>query len=723
MWIYMKRIRVKVKTLIIVLVSVVMIFRLILPQVMFKISGYISDKDREKAIKFYNVYLNTLSFGKKDEALYNMATLMVPCIDTYNIFMGMRGGEGYNITKDRVDEVIGYYEKILDKYGKSKYYAKSYNNLLDIYTGLGDIDSAYELMDWGKKSSNEKIRYISDLFRAFYYYVDKEYDKALSIVDYYIDKGEEDSRLYVLKGHIYFSKEEYDKANELYKLVDNMPYIYEEDNILFGNLKKFYRSQWIDEFSKYRGEHKIRGKVVIDGKGIPFAQIYVKDISKSGIYGSAGNEFVAITDSNGEFETVGFKEGEYEIGIGISQPLVYDMVYMEQNIRRLDVYEDTEYDFNFTSPMEMISPKGQFVLKDKEITLKWEKIEGVGYYRVQAVSFEDSKESSVTFAIPDKYGEYDIVENQATLNLDVLKLSSRAMSYSGEEMIASPQNILGTFYPQSSVPIVISAYDKDGNLINSTLPIKSFYDDITVIKVNDRELTKGENLILHKKYEEAVKYYEELLKEDTNNKEALMYLSRMYVEGWKKGTKDLAKGAEYSFRLYELIEEKDILGRLLFSFDRDEMEKHLEIFEKVFDIIPDEDLNNDLLWEKGRYYATKGDFNKCRQYYERAETDYIDLDIIYIDLYNREFDRALNKLKDNKLNLWSMNKRNLITGIEGLKGIDENSKEWIEFSQFLYKSIKRKDKEDEFNKVYKSTTNPFIKIILKEIGIQNRWLL
>lgn len=115
---------------------------------------------------------------------------MVPSLNTYNVYMGMRGGEGYNITQDRVEEVIGYYEKILDKYDKSKYYVKSYNNLLDLYTGLGDIDSAYELMDWGKQSSNEEIRYISDLFRAFYYFVDKGYDKALSIVDYYIDKGE-----------------------------------------------------------------------------------------------------------------------------------------------------------------------------------------------------------------------------------------------------------------------------------------------------------------------------------------------------------------------------------------------------------------------------------------------------------------------------------------------------------------------------------------------------
>ena len=48
---------------------------------------------------------------------------------------------------------------------------------------------------------------------------------------------------------------------------------------------------------------------------MPFAQIYVRDISKYGTYSSSGENFVAITDSNGEFETPGFKEGQYEIGI------------------------------------------------------------------------------------------------------------------------------------------------------------------------------------------------------------------------------------------------------------------------------------------------------------------------------------------------------------------------------------------------------------------------
>lgn len=721
----MKKIRIKVKTLIIVLVSIFIIFGYIVPPIMSKITKNISYNDREKAIKLYNIYFNMFSFSQKDQGLYNLSTLMIPSIDTYDIFMGMRGGGGNNLTKDRVEKVIGYYEKILDKYEKSKYYAKSYKNLLDIYTGLGNIDKSYELINWGKKSSNEGIRYISDLYRAFYHFADREYDKGLNIIDHYIDKGKEDRELYILKGHIYFAKEEYDKAGKLYKLAETTPHIYDEYENLFGNLKKSYRSLWLDDFLKYKGDYRFKGKVTFNGKGMPFAQIYVRDISKYGTYSSSGENFVAITDSNGEFETPGFREGQYEIGIGISQPLAYDMVYMEKDIRKLDLYEDMVYDFNFTSPMKIISPKGEHILKDNQFTLKWEKVEEAEYYRVKAISFENPfrmEGSSSTFSIPDKYGKYEIKGTEAILNLNILNSVGSGLSYSGEDMIINPHGILGPFYPQSNVPIIISAYNKEDTLINSTLPMISFYDNITTIKVDNRQLTEGENLILHRKYDEAVSYYEELLKEDSTHEEALTYLSRLYTKGWRKNTQDFDKGTEFSFRLYNLTGNRYILKNLLSFMDMDNREKYLEVGERIFELIPDENLNKELLWEKGKYYAIKGDFNKARKYYEKLGEYYVNPDIIYIDIYNEEFDKALDKLKDDNFKFWSISKRNLTIGIEGLKGLDKDSKEWLEFKEFLSKEIKREIYEYNFNKVYKNIKNPSIKLILKEIGMDNHWL-
>ena len=40
---------------------------------------------------------------------------------------------------------------------------------------------------------------------------------------------------------------------------------------------------------------------------------------------------------------------------------------------------------------------------------------------------------------------------------------------------------------------------------------------------------------------------------------------------------------------------------------------------------------------------------------------------MYVDIYNREFDKALNRLKDEDFKFYYMSKNNLSKGIEGLK--------------------------------------------------------
>ncbi len=722
----MRKIRVKVKTVIIIIISFIIIFGYILPSAMLILAENISYKDREKAIKLYHIYLNTFSFLKKDEALYNLANLILPSIDTYDILMGSRGGGYSPSTMKDVDRVIGYYEKILNKYKNSQYYNQVYKKLLDIYTGLGELDKAYELLDMGKASSNKELVYISDLYRAFYYFADGEYDKGLDIVNNYLNKGSGDIELYYLKGHIYFALEDYEKANELYELADERSRLDREKDNLFGNLKINDRSLWMKDIIKYKGDYKIKGKATYNGKPIPFAQIYLRDILESGTYSSNWMNFVAITDFNGEFETVGFKEGTYEIGIGISKPLAYSMVYMDDIRRSFELHGDIVYDFQFASPMEMVNPKGEYILKNKEFTLTWEKVEGAEYYTIKATNFEDPLKmegSNVVFSIPDKDGEYNIKEDNATLNLDILNSVPGTVFYDGEDMIINPQGILGAFYPGSNVPVTINAYDKNSTLISSSLPLISFYDDVTIIKVRNRELTEGENLILQKKYEEAVDYYEAQIDNDENNLEALTYLSKLYTKGWKKNTIDPDKAAKYSFRLYDLTKDKNILESLCKSIAVEDKEKFIEIGDKVFDLIPDEDLNEGLIWAKGRYHMLKGDFNKGRKYFELIGEGYVNPDIIFVDIYNREFDKALNRAEDENMRFYYMSKRNLFQSIEGLKEIDENSREWMDFKVFLSKVIKVEASDSDFTSIYKATEEPAIKLILKEIGMENHWII
>lgn len=567
------KIRIKVKTLIMLVIAFATVFGVIIPGLFLYGVGEI--EDNKKAAGLYEFYVNMPIVSFRDMALYKMAKSLVPYMDTYDIFMFGRGSSGDLITREDAEKAIECYERILNKYKNSLYYVDAYKNLLDIYVGMGNGDKVQELIDWGRNSTREEIVYTSHLYEAFNHMANREYDEAMEIVEKCILEGIEDRGLYELKGIIYIFQEEYDLAEKAFEETRDNGFIHENSRYLFGSIRKVYNSYWINSFiRRYAGDNTITGRVTVNGKGIPYVQIYIHTKSQYGTYSPEDELYIAITDFNGGFETIGLKEGEYEIGIGVSQPLAYDLVYRERNEKMLQVKGDTTYNFEFTQPMEIINPKGEFALKDNTFHLKWERVEGAEYYEVHAVCFEkpyDMSGSNMTYAIPDEKGEYEIKDTEANIDIGVVNsypTSVFLLDDDSEESIISPNGILGTFYPGIKVPIIVKAYDAEGNILNSTLPLMSNYEDMTIVKVENRELSEGERLIANLKYEEAINYYEDILKSDDKNVEALTYLSRLYAEGWKKGTENLDKAKEYAERLYSITGDNNVLNRLNYILER-----------------------------------------------------------------------------------------------------------------------------------------------------------
>lgn len=569
------KIRMKVKTLIILIIVILIGVGYIVPEIF--LYGVEKIEENEKAAKLYTSYLNMPFATLKDRALYNMGKSLAPYIGTYDLFMLGRGSSGELVTHKDIEKAIESYEEILNEYENSPYYVEAYKNLLDLYIGMGNVEKVQELIDWGKNSSKEEIVYTSHLYTAFNHMVKREYDEAMEIVEGYISKEVEDRKLYALKGYIHFLQEEYTLAEKAFEATRTKTYIHDREGKLFGNIRDVYDGHWINSFiRRYTGDNTIRGRVTVNGKGIPYAQIYIHSKSQYGTYSPGREIFIAITDFNGEFETVGLKEGEYEIGVGVSQPLAYNMVFKEKNERMLELNGDITYNFEFTEPMDIISPKGEFILKDNSFQLKWEKIEGADYYKVFAVAFEEPASmsgSSTSYAIPNEKGEYEIKGTDTTIDINVVNSYPIAVFFSGDdpdESLISPNGILGTFYPNVKVPIIVKAFDREGNLLNSTLPLMSNYEDITVVKVENRDLSEGERLIVNMEYEEAIEYYEEVLEDDSENIEALTYLSRIYADGWKIGGHDLDKAKEYAEMLYDITGDEKVFIRLNHALERED---------------------------------------------------------------------------------------------------------------------------------------------------------
>ncbi|MBU5257505.1 carboxypeptidase-like regulatory domain-containing protein [Tissierella praeacuta] len=710
------KIKVKVKTLI--LSSLIVLFCIfgIVPFANIELANYFSSSKPEIAEKLYDYYLRYPIALRKDEALYKSAQSTMNGFTRYNIMMGMQLGEK-TLDYTTINNTIDKYKNIIRDYPKSDYYTLAYKGILDSYIYLGDSDNLKKWIDWGKLQDYKKTKDISVLYEGYNYFANREYNKAEELLSTFVlGNNDIDYIYYFLKGHIEFAKEDFNKALEYYNKASEIGWQYRTG--FFGSVVPDGRRFWLDELDFYKGENKIKGRVTADGVGIPFVEIYLQYPNQG--YASRGIDFVAITDKDGYYETIGIKEGRYDLGIGIGTAVFFNKAYLTKNVYNLQVSDNVEFDFEFKTPMKVISPKPEEIVEGNKFEVKWEEVNEADYYTVRAVAIDEG--SSMTVSIRDENGKNKIKGNKAVFNIEMLKNSPTGYSMDDDEIV-NPEAIMGYIHGETMIPIIVNAYDKNGNMLSSSVPMTSRYENVPSIKIVGK-LTVGEKLIVNKEYEKAVGYYENLLLEDKDNIEALSYLSKLYIFGWGKGTKDVHKAIDCGTKVYNLSGNADVILRVLGQMNSNDYRDNKEIIKELFDIIPNEYRDIYFYWYRGEYYRALGEFEKAREDFLFTDNIFLS-DIIYIDLYYGKYERAIDFLRNNNVKFYYMNKGKLIEGIELLSKLPQDDKEYIIFREYLFRILKREGdynhRKEDFDKVYNSIKNLGIKIILNEIKIDNNW--
>ncbi len=710
------KIKVKVKTLILISLGILFFIFAVIPFANIELANYFSNSKPEIAEKLYDYYLRYPIALRKDEALYKSAQSTMNGFSRYNIMMGMQLGEK-TLDYTTINNTIDKYKNIIRDYPKSDYYTLAYKGILDSYIYLGDSDNLKKWIDWGKLQDYKKTKDISVLYEGYNYFANREYNKAEELLSTFVlGNNDMDYIYYFLKGHIEFAKEDFNKALEYYNKASEIGWQYRTG--FFGSVVPDGRRFWLDELDFYKGENKIKGRVTADGVGIPFVEIYLQYPNQG--YASRGIDFVAITDKDGYYETIGIKEGRYDLGIGIGTAVFFDKAYLTKNVYNLQVSDNVEFDFEFKTPMKVISPKPEEIVEGNKFEVKWEEVNEADYYTVRAVAIDDG--SSMTVSIRDENGKNKIKGNKAVFNIEMLKNSPTGYSMDDDEIV-NPEAIMGYIHGETMIPIIVNAYDKNGNMLSSSVPMTSRYENVPSIKIVGK-LTVGEKLIVNKEYEKAVGYYENLLLEDKDNIEALSYLSKLYIFGWGKGTKDVHKAIDCGTKVYNLSGNADVILRVLGQMNSNDYRDNKEIIKELFDIIPNEYRDIYFYWYRGEYYRALGEFEKARKDFLFTDNIFLS-DIIYIDLYYGKYERAIDFLRNNNVRFYYMNKGKLIEGIELLSKLPQDDKEYTIFREYLFRILKREGdynyRKEDFDKVYNSIKNLGIKIILNEIKIDNNW--
>lgn len=718
------KIKIKLKTLILITILTLTFILFIVPVLNLEIANALKEKGSDKAEIFYKSYMKSPIKVSRDKGLYSYGDYLTKGLNKYQISSSGWGG-GERTTPENMKKAMGLYEDILtnnkaDGY-TGKYTGKAYTKLLDTSISTLDVDKLEYWIKWGMETENEDIHYISKLYRAYYKFTEKNYKEAEELLEE-LDKDLLDEKYYQLLAEVNLRLDKTDQAKENYKKLAEMG-----SGGMIDRSEKYFGGSYLllDEFAieekleKLEGEYKVKGKITHEGKGLPFIEVHLnKDI---GTFSTLGRAADAVTDKNGEFETLPVRQGVYDIGIMISPSQLYGKVSLDESRNSLQVKGDTRADFRFTSPIAINSPKENVVLKEKErISVSWDEVDGAEYYKVKTIAFSEAKEKAGAvygIEIKNKDGFEKIKENTIEFGIDNIDKHPKIYSYddSGDEII-NPRTILASFIPNIENPIIVEAYDRFDKLLSSSISLISDYDNIASVTF-DTELTKGENLILNMKYEQAREHYENILKKDSKNKEALLYLARMYSIGWQKGKKDVPKALEYGQNYNDNYNDYNLSLEIIGEMDREQKKENRDYIKTVLESTDEKDKNHNFYRIQAEYFLAEEEFVKARDSYEKIE-EYKDINILYIDMYLGNYDRVIKMLTEEELSIIKMN---VVKAAEILKKIETiPEKELVTFKGFLKVLIEREMSVSEKNRIYKNTLkivkNPDLKALVEEIA-------
>lgn len=553
-------IKMKVKNIILTLVGVLLVIFIVIPSVNLIFAYNLRDSKPDISEKLFEINTRYPSSFMKDESLYNLSEIIMKGFNRNNIFMGASSwGDSPNY-----GEIISAkenYEKIINEYPKSEFFTSAYRGILDAYIFLGDVGNLQKWIDWGIDNDRDNIRQISIVYNSYLHFVNREYFMAEEILNTSLNLEDEDLRYlyYSLKGYIEYMKEDFDKAIEYYEEVDDLYWQY--GSYIFANSLQSDGKFLLERVTFRGGENKIKGRILVEDEAIPFVPVFLQYPNEG--YSTRGGNLVGITDKDGYFETIGVKDGEYDIGIGIGSHFIDDKVYLEKAEYGLELSGDMEFNFDFASTMKVIKPVPKETVKDSKFTVEWEEVEGADYYTIDTILFSDSYNSSSRFVVEYEENQTKIKENKITLDLEVLKDQRGAQTWIDEDASINPEAVLGYFYPGSERPIIVNAYDKDGNKLRSSISTKVYHESLPSVKIQYGELTEGEKIILNMDYERAIEYYEGRLIENQKDEEALRYLAKIHMVDWKWGKSDYDKSIYYSKGYYELTGDKTLLNRAI----------------------------------------------------------------------------------------------------------------------------------------------------------------
>lgn len=716
------KIKIKIKTLILLVFVFTLTFTWVIPTTIHGIANLLQDNGSDKATFFYEKYASYPTTPKiKGNYLY--AKSLIKSFSKYTIFYNGWGG-GENTSPEDMERSKKILQDIMReipyKDSEKQYYIDSYKMLLDMTIATGDIEMLHNWISFGQKADDENLMYISDVYNGFLLHVNGDRDGAKKIVAKYELSDLADVKLDILKAEISLFEGKYEEAKKMYENISRNNWReLQESN--FGSTGYYARDFWFDDLMKvFKGDNIIKGTVTYEGEPMPFVEIYVQNAD--GGFRTVGEGYVGITDENGKFKTLGLKDGVYSLGIGVEGSILTNKVLQQQDKPYFELNgNDGEINFEFKNTLNIKRPVLHEKITGEEFTVAWDEVEGATYYIVDIVTYSNPSEGVGTIYYTPAFDEnmkIKFTENQATFNTRLIKEGIGGMSI-GEDGIIGANAVLGAFVPGLEYPIVVKAYDENRNLITSSLPLRTYYDQIPSITV-EGNISDGEKLIQTQDYPRAIEYYENILKEKPDDIDALRYLIKIYGIGWKNGEKNIERAIELAQKYTDVSGSNRLLINIILRMETDEIKKYSDLYYSA--VAEEREYQIDsYYYYLSKYYIAKENWEDARKALQNIE-GYVPVNLFYLNMYFENYTEAdVNTKYLYNSPIKSIEVKKALKTLEDIPPHNNDKKIFNNFLLKLVTGVQREEGKSLYDEIIKQISNSDIKTILNAIYLERGW--
>ncbi|HBZ10972.1 MAG TPA: hypothetical protein DEO65_14055 [Bacillus bacterium] len=489
------------------------------------------------------------------------------------------------------DEMLPYLNMYVKKGPIDEYFAFAAKQLAVHYKTIGQVDKAQDILQKASKRTAGNDSWTGQEFQleqSEIFIEQSDYSAAKQLLqemssndpenEYVQAKiAQQKAKIKLRQGHVLDAYKEVNKALTKYEemMADETPAGYEELLSMKKNIQTALTQQ-------SHINNTVKGRIVYsDGTPVANAGVFLRSEEK--VSRSVGPEeaYQVTTDADGYFEISGVLPGSYQVALGLSFDQIDGWTWPVDMDEWLDVGEKKTITYNITLQklIKLNSPVNQQKITDKQILFSWEKVEGADYYQLSLGADIDSGSVSTGF-------KSYIADNQIKVPVEEVYNHPLGVIFPGDDLsTVSPESLLAFTNTNNRFYWSVEAYSDDGELISRSDGYRLNEDTVGKIPffyLKERNMTKADRLLLDKKLKKALAAYQSNYEKNPNDIHSLRMIVRlMGAESSDKHATENEKGIPYLQAYAEKANSPQAIFRLVeYYYEKQKWDSFNKWFDK-----------------------------------------------------------------------------------------------------------------------------------------------